>query len=424
MDTPSLSAQNIGNDTERRSAYLRVLGELRDHARGLIIPFQNIKYAQVMLRDLKPRFDGNASEIRRLVPELYEEWAQIFPILEWITLNSLREEEIVNLVEKNWSDVYEIPNYDPIEKFKVKCLGMLHEDRDALKARARVALLRNSEAITESGIVRGTREVRGITRNWLMDYNEKLGTGEIDKLQFIQYLTNSQNTQDLNERDRARLETLFSFYEHLKRSSSSLEGMEEEIPFVDENGRLKVFHDGYIDDADIPEAEFRKITQELKEAGVWIEDQTEMSNAKLPMSNQAQVQEPPDQSILASYNTLPIPLDAIRAKTIELKERLAQSPHIVEQILSRPESVKDNAYVVAALVLQVNVMNAKLQMSNVKSMSNVPMRAFIRDILETKLDWSAEDSAKLGIRIGNLLGEPYKGWAVYNKTTQLFEWSR
>ena len=423
MDTASLSTQNIVSEREFLALYRRVLEQFRDHARSYIIPYNDTKRAQTLLRLWRTSFADHSAEMRRLVPELYEEWERVFTILKWITLNSLIEEEIVNLIEKHWREVYEIPLYNVVEKFKVKCLGRLPEDRDNLKSRARSALLRNTQDITASRIVRGTREVKGTTRNWLMDYNEKLGTGEADKLQFIQYLTNSQNTQDLSEEDRSRVEALFSFYEHLKRSSSTLQGIEEEVPFVDEHGRLKIFHDGYIDDADIPEPEFRAIKEKLKEAGVWPkEDETaKISNDKLPVSNTVtsltgNQSQSLDESILASYNTLPIPLEAIRAKTIELRERLKTSPQIVEQILARPEIVKDKAYVVAALILRIT--NYELRITNKEK-----LKQWIRETLEDKLGWGHEDSAKFGIRIGNLLGEPYKGWAAYNKTAERFEWS-
>jgi hypothetical protein len=50
------------------------------------------------------------------------------------------------------------------------------------------------------------------------------------------------------------------------------------------------------------------------------------------------------------------------------------------------------------------------------------LQKFIRELLEQKLGWSEDDSAKLGIRIGNILGEPYQGWAWYNQESGKFEW--
>ena len=48
-------------------------------------------------------------------------------------------------------------------------------------------------------------------------------------------------------------------------------------------------------------------------------------------------------------------------------------------------------------------------------------KGLIKNILEGKLGWSAEDSAKIGIRVANILG--VKDWAHYNQESRRFEWA-
>lgn len=398
-----------------------ILRQTADLVEKSTIPFNEVPEARDFARTLEDVL-AKHPELEQKEPELFYRLQKDVILLKIVAITLISEKELLSLIEEHYADHHDIPYCDIWVKTRAR-LGaiVLFEERDELKKKVRDALLRNNQLLTKNGVVFGTKERKGTVRNWLLDYHRAVGTEPADTLQITQYINNSQNTHDLSQEERYRVAVLVHYYERLKRSSFTIDGLEGTQLFEGEDGHTYVLKDGELEDVD-SNKELNRIIKELQEKGFWPkEDTTEMPNVKLQMSNQAQMSnvsvataQPLDQIILASYNTLPIPLDAIRRKTIELRERLQTNPQIVDRILAAPEHLKDKAYVVAALVL-----NVKLQMSNA---DKEKMRAFIRMILEEKLLWSAEDSAKLGIRIGNLLGEPYKGWAVYNRMAGRFEW--
>ena len=130
-----------------------------------------------------------------------------------------------------------------------------------------------------------------------------------------------------------------------------------------------------------------------------------------------QIQPIQNQEYTVLFNTLPVPMEDAQSKMRDILSRKDSDPNLVSQILANPEKVRDKAFVVAALLLQIP--NSKFQIPNKDD-----LKRYIRDILEIKLGWSAEDSAKIGIRIGKILGEGYRDIAYYNKTARKFEWEK
>ncbi|MBI4359657.1 MAG: hypothetical protein HY564_01000 [Candidatus Jacksonbacteria bacterium] len=395
------------------------------------------EFAEVLERVL-----AKHPEIEQTEPELFYRLQKDLILLKFVALTLISEKEALVLIEEYYADHHDIPYYDIWVKTRARLGGMiLFEERDELKKKIRDALLRNNQILTQNGVVFETKERKGTVRNWLLDYHRAVGTDIADSLQITQYINNSQNTADLSQEERYRIAVLVHYYERLKRSSFTIDGLEGTQIFEGEDGHTYVLKDGELEDID-SNKELNKIIKELQEQGLWPkEDGTEPrtpkafgagSNADVVAVAQTQ---PLDQSILASYNTLPVPLDAIKAKTVELQGRIVREPQILEQILENQGSVKDKAYVVAALILRITnyELSPRSGPHTDSALRRIPfagritnkekLKQWIRETLEDKLGWSDEDSAKLGIRIGNLLGEPFKGWAAYNKTTGRFEWS-
>ena len=323
-----------------------------------VVFYQDIRNASLILNKIKPFFEHHQDILQRKNQKFYKEWEDIFIKLEWIMLHTLREQRILDLMEHNFVAIYSIPNYDLLQKFKARMLWKALDERDSFKKEVQEALLRNAQILTQEGVVVGTHEKKGTIRNWLRDYNAKLGTGVIDNVKFSNYITSSQNTAGILEDSKYKIVMLFKFYEYLKHSSISLTGAEEHIAFVDQrDGKLKVFADGEIVEAENNkriEAAFSLLTgdksQDLKSVF-----------PTQPVRDASFGEAGGPNPILAAFNDLPIPLDQIQAKMAELQARVSTQPKILEQILQNPGKVREKAFVVAALLLQIQ--NSKFKMT-------------------------------------------------------------
>ena len=374
--------------------------------------------AKRLYRDLSHFIEDNQTFLAQDSQNLQETQKYLY-VLEWIILPFLSDEQIDELVERRFVEVLDY-DLDIINQLELKLLLFTVQQRDGLRSKLRRSLLRNKQILTQARVVLDTRERKGSIANWLLDYNNKLGSNEpAGSLDFSKYVTNSQNTLDLQPRDRERLIYLLHFYEVLKTNSVFARGLIESIPFQDKNS-LKLLVNGNIEDVDFNK-ELRKILQES--------NKTERQELDSPKALQSVIQErqssdkihstsptgssTPPNPILSAFNALPIPLAQIQAKMADLQARLSAQPKILEQILENPERVKDDAFVVAALLLSI-----KYQVLSIKDKKG--LQVFIRDLLEKKLGWSAEHSAKIGIRVANILG--VGDWAYYDKSEERFRW--
>jgi len=369
------------------------------------IRWQDLSSASLILKKLKPFFIENRKKIENLKPGLYKKWQKVFAQLQWIMFHALDREEILSLIRNYFIELFSIPFFDLFLKFKAKMVWIPFDDRDSFRAKIREALAQNEQILTKESVIIDTIEKKGSIKNWIKDYNNKLGTDLIDNIKFSQYITKSQNTAELSEESRERLKLTLSFYEYLKRSSLSFEGSEESIAFIDRrDGKLKIFNDGELTEAASP-----RIFEKL---GLWQKSKKNKKNLeKDSLVNKKQAE------FLKSYYALPIPLDQIRAKVVQLDGKIVHNPHLINQILYHPKAVKDPAYVIAALF--VGSLQNKLGIKNKDR-----LQKFVRKILEQDLRWNQEDSAKIGIRLANILGDQYKGWAYYNKEIGEFRWNQ
>ncbi len=163
---------------------------------------------------------------------------------KFIALPTLDKNEIVELLQENFTLIFEIPDYDLWGKVKEKLIATAKfDDRDILKKKIGAALLANDQPLTDDGMVLGGAEVRGSVKNWLADARQTLGSGKVEIVQLSQYLINSANTKKLSEEDRHKVDYLLKFYEKTKISSMELGGMEE-ITIFEVDGALDAYEEG------------------------------------------------------------------------------------------------------------------------------------------------------------------------------------
>ncbi len=113
-------------------------------------------------------------------------------------------------------------------------------DRDALKKNWREALLRNTEVLTQPSFVTLQGETtRGTVQRWLRSFRAAATEGEWPtKIEQASYFVSDKNFHALTPLEQASVKELLSLYELLSRSSMTIEGVEEDITYI-EDGVLK-----------------------------------------------------------------------------------------------------------------------------------------------------------------------------------------
>jgi len=172
--------------------------------------------------------------------------------LKWVGLPKLKNDEVVELFSKHFTDIFKIDGYDVWDKLKQNIIfNVLYEERDGFKEKIKKALLKNEEKLTEKKIVINGKEHSATVANWMKDYNVAVGIKPVDLEKQSRYLTNSSNMKNLvagathekreteHEKremgEKDKLKTLFKLYEKLKLSSLTAAGFEEGL-FIDEDG--------------------------------------------------------------------------------------------------------------------------------------------------------------------------------------------
>lgn len=259
---------------------------------------------------------------------------------------------------------------------------LIEEDIGAMRGLLIQALTVNTEVIGKGYITpSGGKRAKPEVREWLGEY-DLLFEGPKGPLQEVEYLNQSGNVKMLGEEERAVLRKLLQVYDLLRYPEN------QKFPETSEAPNAAWF-------------------------GVW---QGERETASAHQTE-----------LVSAFNALPIPLSSIQSTVSILAERERSQPYIIGQILANPARVRDKAYVVGALLLQIRnpksppALPAKGERAG-EIRNKDEVKSYIRGILEGALGWSEEDSAKLGIRIGNMLGSGYRGWAYYNKASRRFEW--
>ncbi len=188
--------------------------------------------------------EKNLSASTIAAPEDELIYQELLAKVKFIALPTLDADKIVNLLQENFTLIFEMSDYDLWKKIKTKLIATAKfEERDILKKKIGAALAANEQSLTSDGIVLGSTEVRGTVKNWLTDARQTLGSGKTEIVQLSQYLINSPNTKKLSEEDRHKVDYLLKFYEKTKTSSTELGGMEE-ITIFEVDGALDVFEEG------------------------------------------------------------------------------------------------------------------------------------------------------------------------------------
>ncbi|MEK7158379.1 MAG: hypothetical protein AAB733_02305, partial [Patescibacteria group bacterium] len=166
-------------------------------------------------------------------------------IAKFIAIPLLPQEMIIDLLLHHYADQFDIEGIDFEKKIHGRMLGIiLHQERDIFKKQILQALERCSQVLTTVRPLYQSQPQEPTVATWIRDYHVFVGTSEpVDAVKQTDYLYRSNNARRLSGTERDRLQKLTHFYEKMKRSSLTPEGIEDLI-IQDVNGRLVLFSEG------------------------------------------------------------------------------------------------------------------------------------------------------------------------------------
>lgn len=209
-----------------------------------IIAADDLASARKFLLKINQWLKENQS-LEQSAPEIYQEYKTLSIRLLFILLQILKDEEIANLFQNNFAEIFQMPDFDPfdniVRKLKIILISKFaFEERDKFKEILIEALFKNQQTLFKL-----KKELKQKTvADWLTGYMAALGINPVDKLKMVEHVNKVSRENQLSAEQKEKLLKLFNLFEFLKTPSFPPKGTEEVIAMVDEEGQLKVYKEG------------------------------------------------------------------------------------------------------------------------------------------------------------------------------------
>jgi len=409
-----------------------------------IVFYQDIDRALVLVEQIELKLGIQLDDEK--ISATQDEYLGFLKILRFLSLPVLPEEEIKNLLQRHLADVLDVENFDIVERLERKFLVLPWDYRDQVKKDFQQALHNNSQRLTGKKIGAEGREAPPTIANWLKNFVRNFGTEKVDKLKKVQYLTSDPNVSALNGREKAKVTNLLNLYISLKISSLSPEGTDSFITYIDEDGRIKSLENGRIVDLGIstaPGAEKAGVPVKrelpsrldipktaapldplelLKQKYLTYRRQREKvlkQEDEILVKTQGEAEDIKKELATASRQNEKVRVIAclkILARQKKLINSLKENPAWFEEVIN---------YIASKYGRQYKPEEVTAALSNLKMNSTTPaaVSEFLQYLLREKLKMNGNDSALIGVEVGQLLGKQFQGIAYGNQETGNFEWT-
>ncbi len=177
--------------------------------------------------------------------ELYKKYQRIVIKLKWVSLSYFNKQEIIDLFENYLKAAFEIPDFDLWEKLKLFLLQFGDfEERDEIKKDIINVLNSGKARITSKNI---NEKKEPTVKNWIREYITTVGVGRAESIKLQKFFTQNKNFTTLPANEKNKIKDFFKFYERIKLSSLTPEGVEDSIEIMTDDFR-GVFHDGKLEE--------------------------------------------------------------------------------------------------------------------------------------------------------------------------------
>ncbi len=323
--------------------------------------------------------------------ELWLKYEEMIIVAKWISLSWLPEKEILDLFKKHLAKGYALEEYDIWERLKRYLLTLDFEDRDIFKEKIRMLMIRNNEVFTK-------QEPKTI-QGWLQAYTEAVGTTKTaSRISIARYFVSDHDFNQLTGYDKEKTQRLIRLYERLKLSSLTIDGLEEDVPMVLDNGDFVVYREGEMEVILKGDARVVKTDKGHEEL-----DQV------ISKPNEADLKVSLFQDVFSKYNLdkeeaalVSSTADDIVVKT---DNSLSNIAGILHQAILDANKIKVYAglEILAKRDELINVLEGDTRFKNLAVQSNMDWDELLKFILQDELRSSENESARWYIDIINIL---------------------
>jgi len=413
------------------------------------------KYLPVLLKQ--------NSNLAKSHPDYYKQYEKIIVLTQFIALSFLSRKAIIDLFETRLADALREPDIILEDKIEAKLLAILFEERDVFKRELREAMLRNNQPLTSKNIVIDGESQRATVGNWIKDYNKIVGAEIASQIDRVEYLTNSVNMKGLSKNDKRKAETLINFYEDLKKSSLTPEGIEEAVPFyIDDehfvlrSGKLEKIKPDKVLLSILKKKPIEEVNKELKQEEEKkkveaIEDLTIVEPITPTASSIPTAPSTVEKEVLKAYQGDPRKQKAIAKAESRLNKKFPNDMAKIRMEFFAAVQKKNVNLAIAALRILAQkgdlesfikedaklnkfltaIWQKRYGQDFVDKFNKRPaqlkfIRLFLRYVLEERLGLSTSDAARVGLQIGNIfvnLGKKgYNKMAYFDVGSKEFRW--
>lgn len=430
--------QNINKPNYQDLASSQVLAKYEDYITHLMI-FDSIQEANSLARGLEILLNKNRN-LAKSHPDYFERYEKVIALAKFLTLSYLTDKEAISLVENHLADALNNPDIILVDKIDAKILTTLdREARDTFKRELRAAMLRNKQQLTTKNITTDNLSKKPTVSNWVKDYNNVVGAEVASQIDRVEYLSSGKNIKQQSAQDKSKVEALINLYEHLKKSSITLEGLEEAVPYyfndkhyVLKAGKLELIKPSKILLDVLGKKEGKttaESTQQPTPAGPsTVEQEVIEAYQGDPREQKAVIKE--ETKLTKQFQDDVAKLREEFFKTVQKKNinRTIAILRILTQKNDLPNFIKKDAklnkFLAAIWEKQYGVEIVEEFKKNPTDVRFI--RLFLRYVLEQRLEMDKGEAARVGLQLGNIFVEigkkEYNKMAYFDVKDKSFKW--
>jgi len=367
--------------------------------------------------------------------ELEEKYFVLVSQLRFSALDHYPERDIESFCERCMYDALAMEEFDIQSRIKAKLLvtPFLLPERDAFKKKLREAMTRNNQTVPSAPIQVAGKTLQSTIQNWFRDYFDKAGTEYVDTVQQAQYFFSSPNFGKLGETEKNKLKDLFRLYEWLKLSSTMLEGVEESIGYINDEGDLIDFQQGV--PVRYPVLSANKPSHKFE-----IRTPREVQHTNAGLSSSVT----PEDLVKKAKGVL---LDAYSTEQ-DLKKKFGDDPVKIKRELVGALKAKDANRTVACLLALARLKRLADALKQSESwratvasyavrkyadqnagvfieanpISPEAVSEFLQYLLVDRLEYTEEEAAIVAMELGDIMDGEYNLMAYADETAGMFAW--
>jgi hypothetical protein len=396
-------------------------GEILNEISVLVTEYteaDNVDEARDLLVVLRELLGANQN-FSQNYPALFKDYQKIIVLLKFVVLHTLPEREVVDLFKKHLLTVIK-NNVNLVDKLDSFFLLYKDEFFDHQSRKNFVKVLAENTEIIGSKALRleiGTRFESPTISNWLKDFARSFPSDRrLTYLEEVEYTGRSPNFRKLSVEERDILLKIFRLFNYLrfpvekgfkvKETGHRVGAVPATLPVkeplsVPPKNPLEVLKQKYQD-----YRQQRERVLELED-GILVRTQGEVEQIKKELA-------------VASRNDE-------KNKVIACVKIMARQKALITALRDNPAWLEAvSGYIVSKYGQQYNPEDVTAALSNIKMDLTAPaaLSEFLQYLLKDKLKMGENDSALVGVEIGQLLGDQYQGLAYGSQETGSFEWTK